>query len=207
MSENSFLYLQLEFLPTKQAEGWGYTNQQQNKSTESVAAAKTDLNPGQYSQQPSSQNYLREQRKSDDGYNWRKYGQKNVKGSENPRSYYKCTFPSCPTKKKVERNLDGHITEIVYKGNHNHPKPQSTRRSSSSASMHQNHPQYLIHSEISSQSNNNNNNTIGENSQIDSFLNGENNSSASFGEDDFEQNSPISNSKDDDETEPDAKRW
>ncbi|XP_042054937.1 probable WRKY transcription factor 33 [Salvia splendens] len=72
-----------------------------------------------------------EQGKSDDGYNWRKYGQKQVKGSENPRSYYKCTFANCPTKKKVERNLDGYITEIVYKGSHNHAKP-TTRRSSSS---------------------------------------------------------------------------
>ncbi|KAG6430732.1 hypothetical protein SASPL_108805 [Salvia splendens] len=69
-----------------------------------------------------------EQGKSDDGYNWRKYGQKQVKGSENPRSYYKCTFANCPTKKKVERNLDGYITEIVYKGSHDHSKPQSTRR-------------------------------------------------------------------------------
>ncbi|KAE8692792.1 putative WRKY transcription factor 26 [Hibiscus syriacus] len=68
-------------------------------------------------------------RKVEDGYNWRKYGQKQVKGSENPRSYYKCTYPNCPTKKKVERSLDGQITEIVYKGSHNHPKPQSTRGS------------------------------------------------------------------------------
>ncbi|MCD9560178.1 hypothetical protein HAX54_018673 [Datura stramonium] len=73
---------------------------------------------------------IREQKRSDDGYNWRKYGQKQVKGSENPRSYYKCTYPNCPTKKKVERSLDGQITEIVYKGNHNHPKPQSTKSSS-----------------------------------------------------------------------------
>ncbi|KAJ3682876.1 hypothetical protein LUZ60_013103 [Juncus effusus] len=72
--------------------------------------------------------------KSDDGYNWRKYGQKQVKASENPRSYYKCTFPNCPTKKKVERSLDGQITEIVYKGTHNHPKPLATRRNSSSNS-------------------------------------------------------------------------
>ncbi|KAM0950512.1 putative transcription factor WRKY family [Dioscorea sansibarensis] len=64
-----------------------------------------------------------------DGYKWRKYGQKAVKGSENPRSYYKCTHPNCPTKKKVERSSVGHVTEIVYSGVHNHPKPsQSTRR-------------------------------------------------------------------------------
>ncbi|GMJ11359.1 hypothetical protein HRI_004805100 [Hibiscus trionum] len=68
-------------------------------------------------------------RTSEDGYNWRKYGQKQVKGSEYPRSYYKCTHPNCPVKKKVERSLDGQITEIVYKGAHNHSKPQPCRPS------------------------------------------------------------------------------
>ncbi|KAM3400454.1 hypothetical protein ACQJBY_005371 [Aegilops geniculata] len=68
----------------------------------------------------------------EDGYNWRKYGQKQVKGSENPRSYYKCTYNNCSMKKKVERSLaDGRITQIVYKGAHDHPKPFSTRRNSS----------------------------------------------------------------------------
>lgn len=70
-------------------------------------------------------------RPSYDGYNWRKYGQKQVKGSEYPRSYYKCTHPNCPVKKKVERSLDGQIAEIVYKGEHNHLKPQPPKRSSS----------------------------------------------------------------------------
>ncbi|KAL6013518.1 WRKY Transcription Factor [Asimina triloba] len=67
--------------------------------------------------------------KPDDGYNWRKYGQKQVKGSEFPRSYYKCTHPHCPVKKKVERSLDGQITEIIYKGQHNHERPQPNKRS------------------------------------------------------------------------------
>ncbi|XP_009769738.1 putative WRKY transcription factor 2 isoform X2 [Nicotiana tabacum] len=66
---------------------------------------------------------------AEDGYNWRKYGQKQVKGSEYPRSYYKCTHPNCPVKKKVERSHEGHITEIIYKGAHNHPKPPPNRRS------------------------------------------------------------------------------
>uniref|UniRef100_A0A0D9X9D2 WRKY transcription factor WRKY24 n=1 Tax=Leersia perrieri TaxID=77586 RepID=A0A0D9X9D2_9ORYZ len=65
-----------------------------------------------------------------DGYNWRKYGQKQVKNSEYPRSYYKCTYPNCPVKKKVERSQDGQITEIVYKGSHDHPLPPSNRRPS-----------------------------------------------------------------------------
>ncbi|KAF8082180.1 hypothetical protein N665_0845s0038 [Sinapis alba] len=65
----------------------------------------------------------------DDGYNWRKYGQKLVKGSEYPRSYYKCTHPNCEVKKKVERSREGNITEIIYVKAHNHSKPPTNRRS------------------------------------------------------------------------------
>lgn len=80
---------------------------------------------------PSEQKGLGSQvseRTSDDGYNWRKYGQKLVKGSEFPRSYYKCTHPNCEVKKLFERSPDGTITEIIYKGTHDHPKPQPNRR-------------------------------------------------------------------------------
>lgn len=69
---------------------------------------------------------------ADDGYNWRKYGQKQVKGSEYPRSYYKCTHPNCPVKKQVERSVEGQVTEIIYKGQHNHQPPQSKRGKDSS---------------------------------------------------------------------------
>ncbi|KAL0797784.1 hypothetical protein Bca101_052958 [Brassica carinata] len=75
-----------------------------------------------------SQQPLSVDKPADDGYNWRKYGQKQVKGSEFPRSYYKCTSPGCPVKKKVERSLDGQVTEIIYKGQHNHEPPQNTKR-------------------------------------------------------------------------------
>ncbi|KAG2380368.1 WRKY transcription factor 4 WRKY DNA-binding protein [Vigna angularis] len=57
---------------------------------------------------------------NDDGYNSRKYGQKHVKGSDFSRSYYKCTHPNCPVKKNLERSLEGHVTAIIYKGEHNH---------------------------------------------------------------------------------------
>lgn len=79
------------------------------------------------------------ERTSDDGYNWRKYGQKHVKGSEFPRSYYKCTHPNCEVKKLFERSHDGQITEIIYKGSHDHPKPQPSRRYSAGTtiSMHE----------------------------------------------------------------------
>ncbi|CAL9181647.1 unnamed protein product [Musa hybrid cultivar] len=78
---------------------------------------------------------------AEDGYNWRKYGQKQVKGSEYPRSYYKCTHPNCQVKKKVERSHEGHITEIVYKSAHNHPKPHVNRRSGVPSSHPFNDPQ------------------------------------------------------------------
>ncbi|KAK4750609.1 hypothetical protein SAY87_004091 [Trapa incisa] len=72
---------------------------------------------------------------SDDGYNWRKYGQKHVKGCEFPRSYYKCTHPNCEVKKLFERSPDGRMTEIIYKGIHDHPKPPPGRRFGASASL------------------------------------------------------------------------
>ncbi|KAL5229443.1 hypothetical protein ABZP36_028219 [Zizania latifolia] len=62
-----------------------------------------------------------------DGFNWRKYGQKQVKRSENSRSYYRCTNSSCLAKKKVEHCPDGRMVEIIYRGTHNHEPPQKTR--------------------------------------------------------------------------------
>lgn len=62
-----------------------------------------------------------------DGFNWRKYGQKQVKSSENSRSYYRCTSSGCLAKKKVEHCPDGRVVEIIYRGAHNHEPPQKTR--------------------------------------------------------------------------------
>ncbi|CAM0906582.1 unnamed protein product [Alopecurus aequalis] len=61
-------------------------------------------------------------RPADDGYNWRKYGQKAVKGGKYPRSYYKCTM-NCPVRKNVEHSMDGRIIKIVYRGQHCHEPP------------------------------------------------------------------------------------
>lgn len=62
----------------------------------------------------------------DDGYNWRKYGQKLVKGNKFIRSYYKCTYPNCQAKKQVERSHDGCKTDVNYLGKHHHQKPQQS---------------------------------------------------------------------------------
>ncbi|XP_018509766.1 probable WRKY transcription factor 48 [Brassica rapa] len=95
----------------------------------------------------------------DDGYRWRKYGQKAVKNSPYPRSYYRCTTVGCGVKKRVERSSDDpYIVMTTYEGQHTHPFPMTrghiamltspilnhgaTTASSSSFSIPQ--PRYLL---------------------------------------------------------------
>ncbi|CAJ2648098.1 probable WRKY transcription factor 57 isoform X2 [Trifolium pratense] len=57
----------------------------------------------------------------EDGYRWRKYGQKAVKNSPFPRSYYRCTNSKCTVKKRVERSHeDPTIVITTYEGQHCH---------------------------------------------------------------------------------------
>ncbi|KAL7587809.1 hypothetical protein Lser_V15G37333 [Lactuca serriola] len=57
----------------------------------------------------------------EDGYRWRKYGQKAVKNSPFPRSYYRCTNSKCTVKKRVERSSTDPTTVITtYEGQHCH---------------------------------------------------------------------------------------
>ncbi|KAL3614859.1 WRKY transcription factor [Castilleja foliolosa] len=110
--------------------GVSNTTSRQNQITEPPKTTENSPSPDEPQEDDGDQRSGGGQ-SEDDGYNWRKYGQKQVKGSEYPRSYYKCTHPNCPVKKKVERSYEGHITEIIYKGAHIHPKPLPSRRSSS----------------------------------------------------------------------------
>ncbi|GMJ03983.1 hypothetical protein HRI_004067500 [Hibiscus trionum] len=59
----------------------------------------------------------------DDGYKWRKYGQKVVKNTKHPRSYYRCTQDNCRVKKRVERLAeDPRMVITTYEGRHAHSR-------------------------------------------------------------------------------------
>ncbi|KAM0864470.1 hypothetical protein ACQ4PT_043898 [Festuca glaucescens] len=188
----------------QQQQPWGYQQQTAGGmevganpatfSAPAVQATSSEMAPsgGAYRQTYS------QRRSSDDGYNWRKYGQKQVKGSENPRSYYKCTFPNCPTKKKVETSIEGQITEIVYKGTHNHAKPINTRRGSGGGAA----AQVLQSGGDASE------HSFGAKSGAP--VSTPENSSASFGDDEIGASSPRAGNAggdDLDDDEPDSKKW
>ncbi|XVE77528.1 hypothetical protein DITRI_Ditri13aG0070400 [Diplodiscus trichospermus] len=72
----------------------------------------------------------------EDGYRWRKYGQKAVKNSPFPRSYYRCTSTSCNVKKRVERSFsDPSVVVTTYEGQHTHPSPVMLRPSLSGSHL------------------------------------------------------------------------
>ncbi|XP_075519705.1 LOW QUALITY PROTEIN: putative WRKY transcription factor 26 [Primulina tabacum] len=168
----------------------------------------SEFNPTQQIDQYNESSVtITDNKRLDDGYNWRKYGQKQVKGSENPRSYYKCTHPNCPTKKKVERALSGQITEIVYKFSHTHAKPQSVRRSSAlapcsstvSASSMVIQSQNEIPEQLSGGS-------VGVGKMDSSVTTPPENSSVTVGDDEFDHKRKFGGDEFD-EDEPDMKRW
>ncbi|KAH9605932.1 hypothetical protein KSS87_004115 [Heliosperma pusillum] len=71
-----------------------------------------------------------------DGYRWRKYGQKMVKGNPHPRSYYRCSSTGCPVRKHVERATDGSSAIVaMYEGEHDHDKPLPKKQPNSPKSF------------------------------------------------------------------------
>jgi len=50
-----------------------------------------------------------------------RYGEKVQKRDPNPRSYYRCTEPSCPARKVVARQGANYaVIAVRYKDEHNH---------------------------------------------------------------------------------------
>ncbi|KAG6530325.1 transcription factor WRKY19-like [Zingiber officinale] len=58
----------------------------------------------------------------EDGYSWRKYGQKGILGARHPRGYYRCTHRNtagCLATKQVQRSDDDScVFDITYRGDH-----------------------------------------------------------------------------------------
>ncbi|KAI3844712.1 hypothetical protein MKX03_037848 [Papaver bracteatum] len=58
----------------------------------------------------------------DDGYSWRKYGEKSILETKYPRSYYKCALrkgQDCSAMKQVQRNDDDPLMfSVTYRGKH-----------------------------------------------------------------------------------------
>nr|BAX25098.1 WRKY35 -like [Oryza australiensis] len=58
----------------------------------------------------------------DDGFSWRKYGQKDILGAKFPRGYYRCTYRNaqgCPATKQVQRSdADLAVFDVTYQGAH-----------------------------------------------------------------------------------------
>ncbi|XP_071701617.1 probable WRKY transcription factor 29 [Rutidosis leptorrhynchoides] len=65
-----------------------------------------------------------------DPWAWRKYGQKPIKGSIYPRSYYRCSSSKgCMARRQVEQSCtDSSIYILTYTADHNHAQP--TRKNS-----------------------------------------------------------------------------
>lgn len=89
----------------------------------------------------------------DDGYSWRKYGQKDILGAKFPRSYYRCTFRhthGCFAAKQVQRSCDDpSLLDITYRGAHtcNHGLQRNHKEQSPDPDLSlnpQSHPQPLL---------------------------------------------------------------
>ncbi|GKV23176.1 hypothetical protein SLEP1_g32939 [Rubroshorea leprosula] len=101
----------------------------QQSPYQSTVAAKLRKRKNQ-NQQNRVVQHVRADGPSSDIWAWRKYGQKLIRGSPYPRSYYKCSSSKgCLARKQVERCYwDPRIFIITYTAEHSHDQP--THRSS-----------------------------------------------------------------------------
>ncbi|CAN6323115.1 unnamed protein product [Urochloa humidicola] len=58
----------------------------------------------------------------EDGYEWKKYGQKFIKNIQKKRSYFRCRHKLCGVKKRVEWHPSDPAADlrVIYEGAHQH---------------------------------------------------------------------------------------
>ncbi|XP_052191927.1 probable WRKY transcription factor 46 [Diospyros lotus] len=75
----------------------------------------------------------------DDGFSWRKYGQKVILGANFPRAYYRCTHQhgrGCLARKHVQRSdEDPSIFKVIYRGRHTCNQTRQVTPSSTSSGI------------------------------------------------------------------------
>nr|QCV57332.1 WRKY transcription factor [Fagopyrum tataricum] len=90
-----------------------------------------------------------------DGYNWRKYGQKDILGTKHPRSYYRCTYRSvhnCWATKQIQKSdEDPTMFHITYKGKHTCTVDSRSKSAPTSPGIQQAKPNDLLNTEYQQQ--------------------------------------------------------
>ncbi|XP_075477127.1 putative WRKY transcription factor 29 [Primulina tabacum] len=110
-------------------------------STDCVAKADGESYTPKYKRRKNQQKRVMIQVSADglssDLWAWRKYGQKPIKGSPYPRSYYRCSSSKgCLARKQVEQSCsDPGMFIITYTAEHSHSQP--TRRNSLAGTVRQ----------------------------------------------------------------------
>nr|AXE72992.1 WRKY transcription factor IlWRKY1 [Iris lactea] len=73
----------------------------------------------------------------DDGYSWRKYGQKEILGAKYPRGYFRCSHrdsQGCLSVKQVQRSEDNPLVfDVTYRGTHTCERRPSAKASASAS--------------------------------------------------------------------------
>ncbi|CAI9092374.1 OLC1v1027594C1 [Oldenlandia corymbosa var. corymbosa] len=89
----------------------------------------------------------------DDGFSWRKYGQKDILGAKYPRGYYRCTYrhvQGCLATKQVQRSdEDPTILEVTYRGRHTCNQGSESNQPSVLAEKPESSSQANIHQQVS----------------------------------------------------------
>ncbi|KAJ4807432.1 hypothetical protein LUZ62_019998 [Rhynchospora pubera] len=89
-----------------------------------------------------------------DGYQWRKYGDKKISGSDFPRSYFRCTYKDqgCQAKKLVQQTsnkLDMPFFQVTYTNKHTcnfqNTSPSSSPQPSALSSIQHNSINHIPH--------------------------------------------------------------